>query len=333
MLMLDNVIDLNHYPIPEARASNLRHRPVGLGLMGFQDALWELGIGYASEAAVAFADSSMEAISYYAILASTDLAKERGAYPSFPARSGTAGCCRSTRGAAGRGPGRNGRGSISGRRWTGSRSVPRPRPRDAQLQHDGDRADGDDRQHPGRRPVDRTALHQPLRKSNLSGEFTVVNDRLVRDLDARGLWDAEMLDDLKYEDGSVQKIERVPDELKARYPTAFEVDPSWLVGLRRPPPEVDRHGPVAQPLRRGTLRPPPERPLPRRLAAGAEDDLLPALPRRHPGRKIDPRRQSPGFQPRWMRARSASADLALARPAEHAADEDDPMDVACEACQ
>ena len=83
MRMLDNVIDLNHYPIPEARASNLRHRPVGLGLMGFQDALWELGIGYASEAAVAFADSSMEAISYYAILASTELAQERGAYPSF----------------------------------------------------------------------------------------------------------------------------------------------------------------------------------------------------------------------------------------------------------
>ena len=230
MRMLDNVIDLNHYPIPEARASNLRHRPVGLGLMGFQDALWEIGVGYASEEAVAFADASMEAISHYAILASTELARERGAYPSFA-------------------------GSKWDRGLLPIDTVPllseergEPVAVDLGTTLDWEPVRAAVREH-GMRNSNTMAIAptatianiqgvtqsiEPLYtnlyvKSNLSGEFTVVNERLVHDLTARDLWDAELRDDLKYEDGSVQAIPRIPDVLKARYPTAFEIDPSWLV--------------------------------------------------------------------------------------------------------
>ena len=294
MRMLDNVIDLNHYPIPEARAANLRHRPVGLGLMGFQDALWELGIGYASEAAVAFADSSMEAISYYAILASTELAKERGPYPSFA-------------------------GSKWDRGLLPIDTVPllaeeRGEPVDVDL---GSTLDWEPvraavRAH-GMRNSNTMAIAptatianiqgvsqsiEPLYtnlyvKSNLSGEFTVVNERLVRDLAQRGLWDAEMLDDLKYDDGSVQAHRAHPRRDQGALPDRLRDRRHLADRLRRPPPEVDRHGAVAQPLRRRAVRPRPERSLPLRLAAGSQDDLLPPLARRDPEREIDARRQPP----------------------------------------
>ncbi|WP_410579161.1 ribonucleoside-diphosphate reductase subunit alpha [Amycolatopsis sp. lyj-108] len=235
--MLDNVIDINFYTIPEARRSNLRHRPIGLGLMGFQDALFEIGVPLSSDEAVQFADTSMEHISYYAISASTDLAEERGQYQTFE-------------------------GSL----W--SKGI---LPIDSlQLLIDarqGDALDVDTSSTldwaPLRERVKTVGMRnsnvmaiaptatisnicgvgqsiEPLFqnlfvKSNMSGDFTVVNPHLVRSLKERGLWDEVMVSDLKYFDGSLGQIDRVPDDLKALYATAFEIESKWLVdaGSRR----------------------------------------------------------------------------------------------------
>lgn len=230
MRMLDNVIDINWYSVPQARRANLRHRPVGLGVMGFQDALYRLRIPYASEEAVAFADRSTELLSYYAIEASTELAAERGSYPSFP-------------------------GSLWSRGVLPIDSIERlARVRGEYLQMDrsatldwdalrervktvGMRNSNTMAIAPtatianicGVTPSIEPTYRNLYVKSNLSGEFTVVNPHLVRDLKALGLWDEVMVNDLKYFDGSVQPIDRVPDELKRLYATAFEIDPRWLV--------------------------------------------------------------------------------------------------------
>jgi len=230
MRLLDNVIDYNFYTVPQARASNLRHRPVGLGLMGFQDALYRLRIPYASLEAVAFADQSTEYLSYYAIEASADLAAERGRYPSFE-------------------------GSLWSRGILPIDSISLlEQGRGGYLQMDTSHTLDWDRLRErikcvGMRNSNCLAIaptatisnivgvsqsieptYQNLFvKSNLSGEFTVVNPYLVADLKARGLWDAVMVNDLKYYDGSLQPIERIPDDLKALYATAFEIDPRWLV--------------------------------------------------------------------------------------------------------
>ena len=229
--MLDNVIDINYYAVPQAERANLRHRPVGLGIMGFQDALHAQGIAYASDAAVTFADRSMERISYHAIEASSDLAAERGRYASFD-------------------------GSLWSRGILPIDSLEKLR-----LERDEEYLDVDTSA-----TLDWAALREKVTgqgmrnsnvmaiaptatisnicgvsqsieptyqnlyvKSNLSGEFTVTNAWLVNDLKALGLWDEVMINDLKYYDGSVQPIERIPAELKARYATAFEVEPKWLV--------------------------------------------------------------------------------------------------------
>jgi ribonucleoside-diphosphate reductase alpha chain len=230
MRMLDNVIDYNYYSVPQARRSNLRHRPVGLGLMGFQDALYLQRIPYASAAAVAFADTSMEAISYYAIQASTELAEERGRYASFE-------------------------GSLWSQGILPIDSLDRiAAARGGFLEVDrSQRLDWDSlRQHVvrvGMRNSNTLAIaptatianicgvtqsteptYQNLFvKSNLSGEFTVVNPHLVRDLKAQNLWDAVTVNDLKYYDGSIAALQRVPAPLKQLYATAFEIDPRWLV--------------------------------------------------------------------------------------------------------
>jgi ribonucleoside-diphosphate reductase alpha chain len=230
MRMLDNVIDINYYSVPQARRSNLRHRPVGMGIMGFQDALYKLGITYASEAAVAFADRSMEMVSYYAIGASTDLAEERGVYSSYP-------------------------GSLWSQGILPIDSVAMvEEERGGYLQQDRSMSlDWDSLRERvktvGMRNSNTLAIaptatisnicgvsqsieptYQNLFvKSNLSGEFTVVNPYLVRELKAQGLWDAVMINDLKYYDGSLQKIERVPEAIKQRYATAFELDARWLI--------------------------------------------------------------------------------------------------------
>ncbi len=236
MRMLDNVIEYNYYSVPTARASNLRHRPVGMGLMGFQDALYKLKLPYESDQAVEFADTSMELISYHAIQASSDLAEERGTYPSFE-------------------------GSLWSQGILPIDSIEKlADARGQYLQQDrSQRLDWDSLRErvktvgmrnsncmaiaPTATIANITGVSQSIEptyqnlyvKSNLSGEFTVANPYLVDDLKARGLWDQVMVHDLKYFDGSVQPIDRVPDDIKAIYKNAFEVDPHWLVkaGSRR----------------------------------------------------------------------------------------------------
>jgi ribonucleoside-diphosphate reductase alpha chain len=230
MRMLDNVIDINYYAVKKARDSNMKHRPVGLGIMGFQDALYELRIPYASQEAVEFADKSMEAVCYHAYWASTELARERGRYSSY-------------------------KGSL----W--DKGVLPPDTLDLLEKQRGGYVELD-----RSATLDWDALRRKIAadgmrnsnciaiaptatisniigvdasiepcfgnlsvKSNLSGEFTVINHYLVRDLKRLGLWDDVMVMDLKHFDGSLLPIDRVPDDVKALYATAFEVAPVWLV--------------------------------------------------------------------------------------------------------
>ena len=228
--MLDNVIDINYYSVPQARNSNLKHRPVGLGIMGFQDALYLQHIAYGSDAAVEFADRSMEAVSYFAIQASCDLADERGAYETFEGSLWSKGIL----------PLDSQQILIEAR---GAKYI------DVNLDETLDWAPVRERVQKGIRNsnimaiaptatiANITGVSQSIEptyqnlyvKSNLSGEFTVINPYLVRDLKARGLWDSVMINDLKYYDGSVQQIERIPQELKDLYATAFEVETKWIV--------------------------------------------------------------------------------------------------------
>jgi ribonucleoside-diphosphate reductase alpha chain len=229
MRMLDNVIDINFYTIPEARASNLRHRPVGLGLMGFQDALQAMRIPYASEGAVEFADRSMEAISYHAISASVDLAAERGRYPSFEGSLwskgilpvDSIGLLEEAR------PG-VGMDSTSTLDWASLRE----RVKETGMRNSNTMAIAPTATISNICGVAQSiepAYQNLFVKSNMSGDFTVVNAQLVHDLKARGLWDEVMVSDMKYFDGSVGQIDRIPDDLKALYATAFEIDSSWLI--------------------------------------------------------------------------------------------------------
>ncbi|QCI11148.1 ribonucleoside-diphosphate reductase subunit alpha [Pseudomonas putida] len=228
--MLDNVIDINYYSVPQARNSNFKHRPVGLGIMGFQDALYLQHIPYGSDAAVEFADKSMEAVSYFAIQASCDLADERGAYETFQGSLWSKGIL----------PLDSQQILIEAR---GQKYI------DVNLEETLDWAPVRARVQKGIRNsnimaiaptatiANITGVSQSIEptyqnlyvKSNLSGEFTVINPYLVRDLKARGLWDSVMINDLKYYDGSVQQIERIPQELKDLYATAFEVETKWIV--------------------------------------------------------------------------------------------------------
>lgn len=230
MRMLDNVIDINFYPVQKARNANMKHRPVGLGIMGFQDSLHQMRVAYASDAAVTFADQAMELVAYHAYWASTELAEERGRYPSYA-------------------------GSL----W--DRGI---LPQDSMrllAEERGGNLEVDTAEHLDWQPLrDRIArfgmrnsnclaiaptatianiigvspsieptFQNLYVKSNLSGEFTVINEYLVRDLKQLGLWDEVMVSDLKYFDGSLGRIDRVPQHLKELYATAFEVEPKWLV--------------------------------------------------------------------------------------------------------
>jgi ribonucleoside-diphosphate reductase alpha chain len=229
--MLDNVIDINFYTIPEARRSNLRHRPVGLGLMGFQDALFELGLPLDSAEAVEFADRSMEHLSYYAISASSALAAERGRYESFDGSLWSQGILPidSLRLLA---EARAGDALDVDYSSTLDWDSLRERVRTTGMRNSNVMAIA-----PTATISNICGVGQSIEpqfqnlfvKSNMSGEFTVVNPHLVRELKARGLWDEVMVSDLKYFDGSVGRIDRVPEELKRCYATAFEIDSRWLV--------------------------------------------------------------------------------------------------------
>ncbi|MCA9061139.1 MAG: ribonucleoside-diphosphate reductase subunit alpha, partial [Planctomycetaceae bacterium] len=230
MRMLDNVIDINYYPTEEARTSNQRHRPVGLGVMGFQDALAAMNISYASHEAIEFADYSMEAISYFAILASSSLAAERGTYETY-----------------------------AGSKW--DRGLLPIDTMELLQQERNLRIEVDMTSRMDWELVRKSVAENGMRnsncmaiaptatistiigvsqsiepmykhlyvKSNLSGEFTHVNTSLVSELKARGLWDADMLEALKYFDGALTEIPQVPADIKARYLTAFEIEPKWLI--------------------------------------------------------------------------------------------------------
>jgi ribonucleoside-diphosphate reductase alpha chain len=236
MRMLDNVIEYNYYSVPQARNSNLRHRPVGLGIMGFQDALYKVRLPYASSDAVDFADRSMEAVSYYTIKASTDLAEERGKYSSFDGSLWSQGILPidSLKLLAEQ------RGDYLQADLSESLDWDSLRKR---VKTVGMRNSNTMAIAPTATISNICGVSQSIEptyqnlfvKSNLSGEFTVVNPYLVRDLKERGLWDEVMINDLKYFDGSVQPIDRVPEDIKQLYASAFEVDPRWLVeaGSRR----------------------------------------------------------------------------------------------------
>jgi ribonucleoside-diphosphate reductase alpha chain len=229
--MLDNVIDINYYAVEAARTSNMRHRPIGLGLMGFQDALYKQSIAYSSDAAVEFADRSMEAISYFAINASSNLAAERGQYPTFPGSLWSKGelpIDSIETLVAQRGEKYIEMDRSQTLDWASLRSK---------VQSQGMRNSNVMAIAPTATIANITGVAQSIEptyqnlyvKSNLSGEFTVVNPYLVHDLKARDLWDSVMVNDLKYYEGSVQKVERIPADLKALYANAFEIEPRWIV--------------------------------------------------------------------------------------------------------
>ncbi len=235
--MLDNVIDINYYSVPQARNSNIKHRPVGLGVMGFQDALYQLGIDYGSPAAVEFADRSMEVISYYAIKASTDLAEERGTYQSFPGSLWSQGILPI-----------DSIDLLERERGKDYLAVDRTQTLDWDALRNRVRTIG--MRNSNTMAIAPTAtisnivgISQSIEptyqnlyvKSNLSGEFTVINPYLVTELKKLKLWDEVMVNDLKYYNGSLQAIARIPAELRRRFATAFEIDATWLIeaGARR----------------------------------------------------------------------------------------------------
>ena len=230
MRMLDNVIDINYYAVEKARNSNFKHRPVGLGIMGFQDCLHELRIPYGSKKAIEFADSSMEAVCYYAYWASTELAEERGRYESYSGSlwdrgilpQDTLELLRQSRG-----------GNVevdmsAGMDWGRLR---------ARIKQHGMRNSNCIAIAPTAtisNIIGVSACIEPTYqnlfvKSNLSGEFTIINEYLVNDLKRLGLWDEVMIADLKYFDGSLAKIDRIPAELRSLYATAFEIEPQWII--------------------------------------------------------------------------------------------------------
>ena len=247
MRMLDNVIDINYYAVKKARDSNLRHRPVGLGIMGFQDCLYQLRIPYASDEAVAFADRSMEAVCYHAYWASTELAEERGRYSSYRGSLWDRGILPQDsldllREARGAGLSKDGSPSPSYLEVDMSSTLDWA-PLRARIAEYGMRNSNCVAIAPTATISNIIGVDASIEpsfanlsvKSNLSGEFTIINEYLVRDLKKLGLWDDVMVMDLKHFDGSLRPIDRVPDELKRLYGTAFEVDATWLVeaGSRR----------------------------------------------------------------------------------------------------
>ena len=354
MRMLDNVIDINFYPTDEAKNSNQKHRPVGLGLMGFQDALAAMSYSYASKAAVEFADRSMEAISYFAILASSELAAERGTYQSY-----------------------------SGSKWDRGllpidtldllereRGVPVEVDRSFHMDWDLVRKSVAEN---GMRNSNCMAIAptatistiigvsqsiEPIYKhlyvkSNLSGEFTHVNTSLVTELKERGLWDSDMLDALKYYDGALTEIERIPADIKARYLTSFEVEPKWLIECAsRRQKWID----MGQSLNLYMCEPSGRKLHEMYFLAWTKGLKTTYYLRTLAATQIEKSTvdvNKYGVQPRWMKNKSASSDIQVAReniepdspradiPAPHTAPATDMTNVSacsldnpdCEACQ
>ena len=229
--MLDNVIDINYYSVDTAKNSNMKHRPIGLGLMGFQDALYKQNIPYCSKEAVEFADSSMELISYHAIHASTELAKERGAYQTFEGSLWSQGILP-----------KDSLKILIENRGSQYINVDESETLDWATLREKVKSDGMRNSNvmaiaPTATISNITGVTQSIEptyqnlyvKSNLSGEFTIVNPHLVDKLKSLNLWDDVMINDLKYFEGSLSQISRIPDDVKKLFSTAFEVEPKYIV--------------------------------------------------------------------------------------------------------
>ena len=325
MRMLDNVIDINFYPTEEACNSNLLHRPVGLGLMGFQDALAKMNYSYASEQAVTFADRSMEAISWFAIMASTELAAERGTYPSYAGSKWD-------------------RGLLpvdTLEQLEQERGVPvnvdRSMTMDWETVRKAVAASG--MRNSNCMAIAPTAtistiigVSQSIEpiykhlyvKSNLSGEFTHVNTSLVSELKERGLWDADMLDAIKYYDGTLSEIERIPDDIRARYLTSFEVDAKWLIECAsRRQKWID----MGQSLNLYMCEPSGRRLHDMYFLAWNKGLKTTYYLRTLAATQIEKSTVDVnryGVQPRWMKHKSASSDIAVARSSDGHQRQDGP---------
>lgn len=337
--MLDNVIDINFYPIVEAQNSNLKHRPIGLGFMGFQDALYVQNISYGSPQAVDFADSSMEMISYYAILASSELAKERGTYSTYKGSKWDRGLLPIDT-----------LDILEGERG-GSLEVDRTVRKDWKKVRESVKKHGMRNSNtmaiaPTATISNITGVSQSIEpyykhlfvKSNLSGEFTVPNVYLVEDLKKLGIWDADMLDDLKYFDGSIMEIERIPDDLKRKYLTAFEIEPEWLIecGSRR-----QKWIDMGQSLNLYLAEPSGKKLHDMYLLAWRKGLKTTYYLRSLAATQIEKSTtdiNKRGLQPRWMKNKSASSNIVVDRESEAAeAKPQTPkvcgLDGDCESCQ
>jgi ribonucleoside-diphosphate reductase alpha chain len=330
--MLDNVVDINFYPTDEAKNANQRHRPVGLGLMGFQDALSACGISYASEEAVDFADKSMEAISYFAISASSNLAGERGTYSSYQGSKWDRGLLPIDTVAI----------------LEEERGMPIDM--DKSMSMDWDKVRELVAKHGIRnsnvmaiaptatistivgvtQSIEPTYKHLFV-KSNLSGEFVQVNVKLVNEMKERGLWGDEMLEKIKYFDGALGEIPDLPEDIKGRYATAFEIDPSWII---RCASRRQKWLDMGQSLNL-YLGQPSGRRLDEMYRMAWQAGLKTTYYLRSLGatqvEKSTVDINKFGVQPRWMKNASASADIAVERqPEVQQCSIDDPD---CEACQ
>lgn len=332
MRMLDNVIDINYYPTPEAKASNLRHRPVGLGLMGYQDALNDLRIPMASDAAVEFADRSMEAISYYAILASCDLASQRGKYESYEGSKWYRGLLPIDT------------LDLLERERGESIDVDRQSTLDWQVVRDAIAKHG--MRNSNCLAIAPTATISTIAgctqsieptykllysKSNLSGEFTQTSGKLIDELKSRGLWNPEILDALKHYDGAVGEIQGLPADVKDLFATAFEIEPSWLiVAASRRQKWIDQgqslnlylaapSGKAIDSMYRRAWKVGLKTTYYLRTLAATQVEKSTVDVNRH------------GIQPRWMKSQSQSSEIRLNRVAAPAACSIDDPD--CEACQ
>ena len=340
--MLDNVIDINYYPTPEARNANMRHRPVGMGVMAFQDALNKLRVPYSSQEAVEFADRSMEMVSYYAILASTELAAERGTYESYPGSKWDRGLLPIDS------------LDILEQERGGHLTIDRSAKLDwepvrAALKKHGVRNSNTMAIAPTATIANITGVSQSIEptyknlyaKSNLSGDFVVVNEYLVEQLKERELWDEDMINSLKYHDGSVMPIDRIPDDLKEIFQTAFEIDSKWLIACaaRRQKwidmgqslnlyfdisnvPEGQKTGPMLSDMYFFAWEAGLKTTYYLRTLAATQIEKS----------TLDVNKF--GVQPKWMKSQSASAGIAVDREAKPVAPKAcSILDPECEACQ
>ncbi len=333
--MLDNVIDINFYPIPEAEFSNLQHRPIGLGIMGFQDCLYMKRVSYASPEAVEFADRSMELISYYAILGSSELAKERGAYPSYQGSKWDRGLLpidtleilEKNRGAE---------YCDLNKETTLDWQVVRDSIKKYGMRNSNTMAIAPTATISNISGVTQSiepAYKHLFAKSNLSGEFIVINDYLVHELKKLDLWDEEMVDDLKYFDGSILEIERIPNDLKQVYLTSFEIDPEWIVDCAaRRQKWID----MGQSLNLYMAEPSGKK-LNEMYFSAWKKGLKTTYYLRCLGatqiEKSTMDVNKRGLQPRWMKNKSSSGEVNVNRDAVALPKETQNLDGECESCQ